>query len=161
MLVDRDGRVKLADFDIAKLLGETVKHTQTGTVIGTAAYLSPEQVQGQPVDGAADIYSLGLVLLEALTAVRAFPGSPTEAALARLHRAPDIPAQLSPGWRDLLMDMLPLDPAARPSAGAIAQRLSGVVEPVWWWHHPGVLAGILRTGRARTNTAADLITVLA
>ena len=129
VLVDRDGRVKLADFGIAKLLGDTVKHTQTGTVIGTAAYLSPEQVQGQPVDGAADIYSLGLVLLEALTAVRAFPGSPTEAALARLHRAPDIPTQFSPGWRDLLMNMLALDPAARPSTGAIAQRLSKVVDP--------------------------------
>ena len=129
VLVDRDGRVKLADFGIAKLLGETVKHTQTGTVIGTAAYLSPEQVQGQSVDGATDVYSLGLVLLEALTAVRAFPGPPTEAALARLHRTPDIPAELSPGWRDLLTDMLALDPATRPNADTVRQRLSVLADP--------------------------------
>ena len=61
-------------------------HTRTGTAIGTAAYLSPEQVRGEQVTGAADVYALGLVLLEALTGTRAFPGSATEAALAACGR---------------------------------------------------------------------------
>ncbi len=125
VLVDEEGRVKLADFGIAKLLGETVRHTQTGTTIGTAAYLSPEQVQGQPVSGASDVYSLGLVLLEALTGVRAYPGSATEAALARLHRAPEIPAQLPAPWRALLAEMTSLDPSQRPTAEVLAERLAG------------------------------------
>ena len=84
VLLGGDGRVKLADFGIARLLGDTARHTRTGTAIGTAAYLAPEQVRGEDVTGAADTYALGLVLLEALTGRRAFPGSPTEAALARL-----------------------------------------------------------------------------
>jgi serine/threonine protein kinase len=64
-------------------------------MVGSAAYLSPEQVRGQEVTPAADIYSLGLVLLEALTGHRAYPQSPTEAALARLTAPPAIPSSRS------------------------------------------------------------------
>jgi serine/threonine protein kinase len=120
-----DGRrVKLADFGIAKLLGDTAGHTRTGATIGSAAYLSPEQVRGEQVTGAADVYSLGLVLLEALTGERAFPGPAMEAAVARLHRGPEIPDDLPPGWQELLAAMLTTDDAAaRPSARAVADRL--------------------------------------
>ena len=121
LLGDR-GRSKLADFGIARLVGDTVRHTQTGTTIGTAAYLSPEQVQGQDVTGAADVYALGLVLTEALTGVRAFPGTPTEAALARLHRDPDVPDDLA--HHDLLVAMTDRDPTARPGAAEVASRLA-------------------------------------
>src|SRR5690606_7600137 len=64
-LPDRPFRAKLTDFGIACLVDAT-RITTPGTVIGTAAYLAPEQVRGEPPTGAADIYSLGLVLLEAL-----------------------------------------------------------------------------------------------
>ena len=121
LLGDQD-RAKLADFGIARLVGDTVRHTQTGTTIGTAAYLSPEQVQGHEVGGAADVYALGLVMIEALTGVRAFPGSPTEAALARLHRDPDVPAHLP--HRALLLAMTDRDPDSRPTARDVAARLS-------------------------------------
>ena len=121
LLGDR-GRAKLADFGIARLVGDTVRHTQTGTTIGTAAYLSPEQVQGHDVTGAADVYALGLVLVEALTGVRAFPGTPTEAALARLHRDPDVPDDLA--HHDLLVAMTDRDPAARPGPADVASRLT-------------------------------------
>ncbi len=97
VLLGAGERVKLADFGIARLIGDTVRHTKTGHAIGTAAYLSPEQVRGEDVTPAADIYALGLVLLEALTGERAYPGSPTESALARLSRPPERPGRRTPG----------------------------------------------------------------
>ena len=116
--------MKLADFGIAKLLGDSAGHTRTGATIGSAAYLSPEQVRGEQVTGATDVYSLGLVLLEALTGERAFPGPAMEAAVARLHRGPAIPTDLPPGWQPLLVAMLTTDDvAARPSAAEVAARL--------------------------------------
>ncbi len=124
VLLDQKGRVKLADFGIARLIGDTVRHTRTGTAVGTAAYLSPEQVRGLDVTGAADVYALGLTLLEALTGERAYPGSPTEAALARLHTSPPIPDDLPDWWRDLLRAMTDLEPERRPTAAQVAERLA-------------------------------------
>ncbi|MGB0190084.1 MAG: serine/threonine-protein kinase [Nocardioides sp.] len=130
VLLGGDGRVKLADFGIARLLGDTARHTRTGTAIGTAAYLAPEQVRGEDVTGAADTYALGLVLLEALTGRRAFPGSPTEAALARLQRDPEVPADLPGGWAALLAAMTAADPAHRVGIAEAADLLaSGVPAP--------------------------------
>src|SRR4051794_33237632 len=63
ILIGRDGVVRLADFGIALMMGDTTAQTVSGTTIGTAAYLAPEQVRGDPVTPASDIYALGLVLL--------------------------------------------------------------------------------------------------
>ncbi|NYD43161.1 protein kinase domain-containing protein [Nocardioides panaciterrulae] len=126
VLIGRADRVKLADFGIARLLGDAVRHTRTGHAIGTAAYLAPEQVQGGEITPAVDVYSLGLVLLEALTGERSFPGTPTESALARLQRAPEVPAWLPPGWRELLQATSALDPAARPTARQVADELAAL-----------------------------------
>ena len=73
-LPGREFDAKLADFGIASLV-DAARLTATGTVLGTAAYLSPEQASGSRVDRPSDIYSLGLVLLEALTGRREFPGT--------------------------------------------------------------------------------------
>jgi serine/threonine protein kinase len=111
-----DFRAKLADFGIAYLVDST-RLTTPGTLVGTAAYLSPEQVRGSAPAPASDIYSLGLILLEALTGERAFPQTAThEAALARLTRDPDIPGSLGQRWKSLLTDMTSRDPAQRPTA---------------------------------------------
>ena len=126
VLLGHDGRIKLADFGIARLIGETVRHTRTGQAIGTAAYLSPEQVRGEDVTVATDVYSLGLLLLEALTGERAYPGTPTEAALARLSRQPEIPDSLPADWVQLLTGMTALDPVERPTADAAVARLRGI-----------------------------------
>lgn len=123
VLLGPGDRVKLADFGIARLLGDTARHTRTGQAIGTAAYLAPEQVTGRDVDGAADVYALGLVLLEAITGVRAFPGTPTESAVARLNRPPDVPQELSPELRHVLSAMTALDPRERPTAAQVARGL--------------------------------------
>lgn len=123
VLLEQDGEhVKLADFGIA-LLRDAARVTGTGTVIGTAAYLAPEQVLGQPVTGEADVYALGLMLLEALTGKQAFPGSAVEAATARLARAPEIDQHLPTAWRTLLHVMTAQHPGDRPSATEAAARL--------------------------------------
>ncbi|GAB2771066.1 hypothetical protein GCM10027020_25140 [Nocardioides salsibiostraticola] len=125
VLITATGRVKLADFGIARLIGDTTRHTQTGQAIGTAAYLAPEQVRGEELTSAADVYSLALVLLEALTGERAFPGPATEAALARLSRPPVISADLPPMWRQLLASMTSAEVMDRPSAAEVAAILAG------------------------------------
>lgn len=130
VLVDRSGRVKLADFGIARVLGDALHHTQTGFAVGTASYLSPEQVRGEEVTGACDVYSLGLVLLEALTGEKSFPGTSPEAAFARLNRGPHLPVTLSASWRRLLDEMTAPDPDRRPDAGAVAAELEGTAAAV-------------------------------
>ncbi|UDY24959.1 serine/threonine-protein kinase [Nocardioides sp. Kera G14] len=125
VLIGRDDQSKLVDFGIARLMGDTARHTQTGIAIGTAAYVSPEQVRAQAITEATDIYSLGLVLLEALTGVRAFPGPAAEAAIARLTRHPHIPSELPVEWRTLLTYMTAYRPVERPSAEEVAARLRG------------------------------------
>ena len=114
--------VKIADLGIAQLV--RAEHlTATGQVIGTAAYLSPEQVSGGRMGPASDVYSLGLLAIEALTGRVAFPGGPAESATARLVRAPDVPAGAGPEWAALLAEMTARDPADRPTAGEVAHRL--------------------------------------
>jgi len=123
VLLAEEDRALLTDFGIARLLSEAARHTATGVTVGTAAYLAPEQVRGEDVTPAADVYSLGLVLLEALTGERAYGGSPTEAALARLTTSPPMPGTVPAAWVDLLMRMTALVPQDRPSAGQVAEGL--------------------------------------
>lgn len=116
--------VKLTDFGVAHFVDGS-RLTNDGTVIGTAAYLSPEQVAGEPIGFATDVYSLGLVLLEALTGKQEYSGTLIEAALARLRHDPQIPDDVAPEWRDLLSRMTARDPDRRPTAVAIASALRG------------------------------------
>ena len=113
---------KLTDFGIAQLV-DGARLTAPDSILGTAAYLSPEQVRGAPPRPASDVYSLGLVLLEALTGKRAFPGPAAEAAMARLQRPPALPQDASPALADLLSRMTALDPAHRPAAADVASAL--------------------------------------
>lgn len=126
----------LTDFGIARLIDGT-RMTMTGFTLGTANYLSPEQLTGGEVGAPSDIYSLGLVLLECLTGELAFPGHGAEAAMPRLQKSPEIPESLPDGWRELLQAMTRLQPQARPAAGEITTYLgqitgapTGDLEPV-------------------------------
>lgn len=114
-------RAKLADFGIAHLLGSD-RLTRTGTMIGTAAYASPEQVNGSAASPASDVYSLGLVAIECLSGEPAFPGTPSESLIARLTRDPTLPVDLPSEWAVLLASMTARDPAFRPTALDAALR---------------------------------------
>jgi serine/threonine protein kinase len=129
VLLGASGDAQLADFGIARIVGDTMRHTRTGTTVGTPAYLSPEQARGAMVGPPTDVYSLGLVLLEALTGDRVFTGTPVESAVARLHRAPAVPDDLPDDWRALLVAMTATDPVDRPSAADVAARLGATAGP--------------------------------
>jgi eukaryotic-like serine/threonine-protein kinase len=119
LLLDRDGNVHVADFGIASAAGMD-SLTATGTVLGTAGYLSPEQAQGDRATPATDRYALGVVAFELLTGERPYAGdSPTAEASAHLHapvpsvcdRRSSLPCELDPVFRTALAK----DPAARYS----------------------------------------------
>jgi tRNA A-37 threonylcarbamoyl transferase component Bud32 len=98
ILVADDGRVKVTDFGIAKAVLAGRDLTTTGNVLGTAQYLSPEQVQGSAVDARSDIYSLGAVLYELLTGRPPFDAENAVAtAMMRLTRNPVPPRDIRPG----------------------------------------------------------------
>jgi eukaryotic-like serine/threonine-protein kinase len=93
VLVDAEGRVKVTDFGIAR--AGTSQMTETGSIVGTAQYLSPEQARGGEVDQRSDLYSLGVVLYELLTGKTPFEGdTPVEVAMKHLSNAPKPPSEL-------------------------------------------------------------------
>ena len=98
ILITPDGRVLLTDFGIAKGLGSSEEDlTSPNVMMGTAKYLSPEQVRGRKLDGRADLYSLGLVLYECLAGRVPFLGeTDADTALARLNRDPTDLTRLRP-----------------------------------------------------------------
>jgi len=130
-------RPKLTDFGIARIVDST-RLTATGTMVGTAAYLSPEQALGKPLSSATDIYSLGLVLLECIKGTVEYPGSAVESAVARLHRAPEIPDDVPSEWAELIRSMTSIEPFERPTAADIETSLrQALVSPA---STPGELA---------------------
>jgi len=129
ILLDGEDTAYLADFGLARLTGAT-RLTGTGEMMGTAAYLAPEQVRGREVDCPADVYALGLVLLECLTGRPEYQGSDVESAVARLHRPPNVPRDLPEDLARLLTRMTALTPRRRPTAAQCAQTLRKGVVPL-------------------------------
>ena len=130
ILVGRDGRVKVADFGIARALSES-QITMPGITMGSVNYFSPEQARGEPATIESDIYSLGIVLFESLTGKRPFTGdSAASIALARLTATPPRVSMLRPSVPPALdaivRHAMELDPLDRfPSAAAMAEALEG------------------------------------
>jgi serine/threonine-protein kinase len=125
ILITPDGRVLLTDFGIAKGLTGTTDDdlTSPNVMMGTAKYLSPEQVRGRKLDGRADLYSLGLVLYECLAGRVPFLGeTDADTALARLNRDPTDLARLRPtlplGLAPLIHKLLARKPDERYASGA-------------------------------------------
>ena len=187
VMVDAEGQVKVLDFGLAKAWEEspgegadesaaegtgdgvalsmsptlTAQMTQAGVILGTAAYMSPEQAEGKPVDARADVFAFGCVLYEMLTGQRAFPGTSVADTLSRIlrdepapvaERAPDVPGRLR--WvldkclakgardryqdtRDLVVDLRgvvaePRPATSRPATAPAASRR---------WLTPALVAG--------------------
>ena len=150
--VTPDGKVKVLDFGLAKALELPTSEpelsesptrsldaaaTQMGMVMGTAAYMSPEQARGKPVDKRADIWSLGCVLYEMLSGRRPFDGEDISKTLARvIEREPDweaLPASTPPGLVRLIRRCLRKDPKHRLHDIADARLdLEEAMEPPSW-----------------------------
>jgi eukaryotic-like serine/threonine-protein kinase len=122
ILLDEDNTPYLADFGIARTV-DTTGLTTTGELVGTAGYLAPEQVRGEEVSFAVDVYALGLVLLECLTGYREYDGPDVEAALARLSRPIRVPDHVPAELGTILKMMTALAPDRRPTAARCAQLL--------------------------------------
>jgi serine/threonine-protein kinase len=125
VIIAAGGAVRVLDFGIARLLDATAI-TQTAEVVGTASYMAPEHLSGEPADARSDVYSLGCVLYAMLTAHPPFVGDSTAAVIAQHLSAPPHPPGVDADLDALVLAMLAKDPAARPqSAAEVARRLEG------------------------------------
>jgi serine/threonine-protein kinase len=128
LLVTEDGQLKLTDFGIAR--GDTsVTLTQTGMVMGTAQYISPEQASGRPASGASDLYALGVVAYECLAGTPPFTGdSPVALALAHTRDdPPELPEHVPAEIDNLVFSLLQKDPEDRPSSAGEVAHLAAVI----------------------------------
>jgi serine/threonine protein kinase len=136
-MVTNDGVAKIVDFGIARLADQ--KLTQTGHVLGTVSYMSPEQLLGKTLDGRSDIFAVGVMLFEALTSVLPFAAEDTGSAVTNiLYRQPpslsnflaNYPRELD----DLLKKCLAKEPGERfQVAGELADSLSRIQQEVQRW----------------------------
>jgi TolB-like protein len=128
-----DGPVKILDFGLAKARDHSV--TGPGTRLGTAAYMAPEQIRDDPVDGRADLWALGVVLYEMLTGRQPFRGEhEVSIAHAIVHEGPPAPsalrAEIPASLEDVILTLLAKAPASRyPSAAAVEAALAGGAPP--------------------------------
>jgi len=130
LLVTRDGRIKISDFGIARIESSTL--TQTGAMLGTPSYMSPEQFRGEAIDGRSDLFSAGVVLYQLLTGQRPFSGSAATVMQQVLNHTPSQPSQLNatlpPGFDAVIMQALAKDPRQRhATARAFQQALNAVL----------------------------------
>ncbi|MEU0396326.1 protein kinase [Streptomyces sp. NPDC006208] len=127
---------RLIDFGIARATDSTASLTSTGVSVGSPGYMSPEQILGKGVTGAADVFSLGAVLAYAATGEAPFPGDSSAALLYQVvHGEPEL-GTLEGGLRELVAACLAKDPAARPTPDEIVTRLA-----------PDGTAALIRAGR--------------
>ena len=123
IMVTSDGSVKLLDFGLAKQTidsddGSTVEGTAVGTVMGTAAYMAPEQAEGKPLDVRSDIFSFGSVLYELLSGRRAFDGENFISVMTAILRDQPAPLDASPALNAIVKRCLAKEPGQRYQAVA-------------------------------------------
>ncbi len=130
ILIDEDGNAVVTDFGIAKA-AESPTQTHSGALVGTPAYMSPEQVRGAEVSGASDQYALGVVAYQMITGVAPFTGSTITVMQAQLQEAPraihDLSEDCPPEFEAAILRMLAKDPEARWPSMAEAKVALGAV----------------------------------
>jgi eukaryotic-like serine/threonine-protein kinase len=123
LLFGADARLRIADFGLARAIAEAGWTEPSGAVVGTARYASPEQARGEPLDGHSDVYSLALVLVEAVTGAVPFTADTTIGTLmARLDRPLEVPEELS-ALAGVLEAAGQTSPQDRPDAGVVMREL--------------------------------------
>ena len=128
LLFDEEGRLRIADFGLARAIAEAAWTEPSGVVLGTARYASPEQAQGKPVDGKTDVYSLALVMIESVTGSVPFAGDTTVATLmARIDALVPVPESLGP-LRSVVERAGRPNPEERYDATALGRALAGTAE---------------------------------
>ena len=132
--VGRQEIIKVLDFGIARLLEDNTK-TAAGTVLGTAAYMSPQQAQGMPVDHRSDLYSLGAIAYQCLTGEMPFSADTVVGMLMKHVSEPPMPfSQLDPpvhipqALDDLIMKLLEKDPDDRPQSAADVIEMARAID---------------------------------
>ena len=139
LMLDRSGTVKIMDFGVARLIHSN--NPMTGTIVGTPAYMAPEQAELKPVSACTDIYALGLVLYEMITGTRAFCGdTPVAIALKQIQEYPTRPREIVPKLsaplEAVILKCIQKDPAKRyQSVEALAAALqrAATARPVAVW----------------------------
>jgi serine/threonine protein kinase/Leucine-rich repeat (LRR) protein len=127
------GRVKILDFGLARAMDDETHLTQTGAIVGTPAYMAPEQAQGEPIDVRCDLFSLGGVLYRMCTGKAPFKGANTMSLLMSLARdTPQAPSELNAtvpaALSDLIMRLLAKNPAERPATAEAAAEAIRAME---------------------------------
>jgi serine/threonine protein kinase len=135
----RKYRVKIIDFGIAKFMETDVHLTRAGSVVGTPLYMSPEQVQGLPIDNRTDLYAVGCLLYEMATGRPPFVGDLCDVQQGHMHGMPEAPSDLNEeiprALGAVIMKMMAKAPDARfPDAEATAEALEDAVppDPLFW-----------------------------
>ena len=155
------GQVKILDFGIARADG-TPAGTATGMVLGTPAYLSPEQAAGRPAGQASDLYAVGCVLFEMLTGTPPFTGeSPVDVAYRQVHDDPGLPSARRPGLPAGLDQvtawLLAKDPAARPANAAAARAALLAASAPGSTVVPAAPAGLITGGGRRPHRSEAVL----
>ena len=177
ILLDEEQNVYLSDFGLAKVLGGSAQISNSGTIVGTPAYMAPEQLRGDRVDHRADLYSLGIILYHMLTGRPPFSAQTTFSLIYQhVEKAPPSPRELNPDLPTevdtVLLKALEKHPnnryqsaeeLASAFATAIGKRYDGVVEAAPVVHQPVLSwnefdSGALRTGYQPTVAAMELPT---
>jgi len=149
LLFDEEGRLRIADFGLARALAEAAWTEPAGAVLGTARYASPEQAQGATLDGRSDVYSLALVLIEAHTGTLPFTADTTLGTLmARVDRPIPVPPEMG-RLVPALQAAGAADPAERPDSGTFAAMLAAAGSPASVAPLP--LAGVATLERAQLD----------
>ena len=113
VLISNQGKTKILDFGVSKLLGDSAHLTGTGSLVGTPAYMPPEQVKGEPVDSRADIYALGVMFYEILHGTPPFMGSLASVLHSQVYDDPPPSEAISDGLMAVIQKAMAKDPAAR------------------------------------------------
>ncbi|MGZ8878478.1 MAG: protein kinase domain-containing protein, partial [Candidatus Aminicenantales bacterium] len=151
VMITPKGQVKIMDFGLAKLSG--ARATREGVVMGTLAYMPPEQARGEPADNRSDIWSLGAVIYEMVTGSLPFPGDRDALIVNGILNAETVPLSvrrpgISPEFEHIIKRALAKNPCERyQGAGEMKADMERLLQ-------------ILKGRRARSETAADLLTVI-